>query len=97
MEIEPRHVFFFLFLSCTLMLMGGIADGVLAPGAGNESALDTLAHGGFVDKLSAFFKMFNMNYDWLNEWIAWPFRIVNWAFALLIARQLWKLVPVVGR
>jgi hypothetical protein len=94
MDIEPRHVFFFIFLSVTLTLMAGVADGVLQQ---NGGVTDTLINGGLVDKLYAFGKLCVFDLPWLNQWVAWPLRLINLIFGMLFIRFLWKLVPIVGR
>lgn len=95
MDIEPRHVFFFVFLAVTLTLCCGIADGVIA-GPDTGVTYD-LMHGDLAARAGAVFDLWNVGYDWLNPWVAWPLRLINWVFGLLIIRFLWKLVPVVGR
>lgn len=95
MDIEPRHIFFFVFLAITLLTICGIGDGVMS--GPNEGVAYGLTHGNLSARAGALLDLWNANYDWLTPWVAWPFRIINWIFTLLILRFLWKLVPVIGR
>ena len=95
MDIEPRHVFFFVFLAITLIVICGIGDGVLS--GPDTGVAYNLMHGNLAERVVAFAGLWNMDYDWLTPWLAWPFRIIEWIYALLILRFLWKLVPVIGR
>jgi len=104
MELEPRHIFFILFLSVTLMLLGGIGDGIIASAddnpanKANHDVFYRLEHGkDLKDRIGAIVDIFTINYDWLTPWLRYPFMIINIAFGILILRQLWKLVPIVGR
>jgi hypothetical protein len=94
MDIEPRHLFFFVFLAVTLMLVSGIADGVIHKEGG---VTDDLLGGSLSERLTAIWTMLSASFDWLPLWIQWPFRIINIITGFLIMRAIWKLVPIVGR